>query len=329
MNNIINSSEPMRIGKNIDETFNDIFVETSKDFLTYRESSPQDKSEKVGNFITRAFFNLNLRMSKMNFKAIDDCKGDITKFVGYKELDQSINILNSAYAIDRNAPQEIASLKFNQAMLENYSNEFKNAYAKKDPMKIMLFRSSVLSLLSGTSYIISVATNQTMDPMLNTSKVVFNPAVKTKVSSNAISKQLTHMQSLYKNGMFSRFMKSNEVYEGKIQQESIALSTVLAVPFAIVMGARLAIFYYYYFRTLISDSLALLANFVEVNSRYIDDSTEKGKNIREKQEKIIKDLREMSDKFRVNMDSCDKDVKKDAERDDEESRNSNGGEILI
>lgn len=144
-----------------DLCFND--YQKIKKIKSLSESNKYQMSEAL---IAKLISHIKKDKSKIDFSDIDKSKGDIRYF---KELEGSIkaifNVYNKCKATNRNLPMEVNSLPITYDNLIKHTNFFKKAYSEKNEIFILLYESTVNSLIIATSYVISKWIDYVKNPM--------------------------------------------------------------------------------------------------------------------------------------------------------------------
>ena len=132
--------------KNMDTYLESIFSTDYENYKKYKSFSEEEKDVISKNMAANLFRSAKSNYDKLNYKDIEQSKGDITKFVGYNSLNESITFLESMYANFQNAPLDIPKLRSIMNILTKYSNQFKSAFNNRDTIQKMFYSNLIYSL---------------------------------------------------------------------------------------------------------------------------------------------------------------------------------------
>lgn len=123
--------------------------------LSYRKINKLSKDEKetLNNVIaTKLLMQINRKFKRKDFIELEKTKGDITKFYGYKTIDDSINFLEKKLVSIGNEDYNycVNTLRKTLVELKKNKNIFNKAFAKNNSVLIVLYDSISATLINET-----------------------------------------------------------------------------------------------------------------------------------------------------------------------------------
>ena len=261
---------------------------------------------KVNNEMVARLFNSALKKSHVDFDDIPSSKGDITKYVGYKPM---MNSLSQLRQIASSSNMKIPELDIIEKAISNiiaYRDVFEKGFKLGKDFIILQYNTVVAACVISTSSVIA----SYVDFVKRIDNVEFK-IINTKGSAgNICIDSLKTFNKAVASGDFSKVANS-VIKTGVI--ESVTAASVLGIAGTIIGGSiiltviiRNLIFYFHYSKQRISDYLELQATFLEMNKNNLTAkgtgmSPDKVKEVMKKQEKLIQKLHTLSDKLKVNI----------------------------
>lgn len=283
-----------------------ILLETASNFRErqfIREMSEYEKKNMSTNLVSKLYDSL-LNKAHAKFDSIDDSKGDITKYIGYKTMMETMDALKKFILSSRGVtlPKEWETIYTAINNIERQKTEFTVSYKLNRQLGKLLYCTMVAAAVESITLLLVSSIEFVKNPTMG--QVVI--ATKMTETGYFPIQKLEEFNMSIGNGEFSKVMKTiNTTDKNQIVGEAVM------IPFAIVGGIvalvvilRELVFYFYYGRMKLADFLDYQKTFLEYNVSALEadrtlDNSKKG-NIIKKQKKIIEKLDKWADKIRVN-----------------------------
>lgn len=264
------------------------------------------EKENAGNSAITKLYNSLLNKSLSKFESIDASKGDITKFEGYKTMNEVIDSMEKVIKTSKAMlPRELEIVKQSISNVERLTKDFVASYKLEKEFGIIAYRHIVADILAGLSLVLSSTIEFVKNPTMGEVVIV----TKMKETGYLPILQLESFNRLVSTGDFYKVMKVINK-SNMVQKEEAVLASAIAVPF-IIIGSFIAVisllreivFYFYFGRMKLSQYLEQQAAFVDYNIIAVEASKEinpaKKKDILKKQKAASDKLMKLSDKIKV------------------------------
>ena len=298
----------------------------------------EDARDKVQTVLVDQVYKQILECSSaVKHEEIDKTKGDITKFKFYDDMVGVIGVIRSKGIQELTNGANIVDTSIGK--LRTMKAEFTKAYTLNTPVPVILYQTTVMSILDALSSLIrysneSESTEDDSNIPLFVTKAVNSGTGKRlkldapitvinigiggkKVPNSNIPLSFSYLQrfneSCDKNVIKKTITECNRfsLYNYETGDERLAVKEdgILAMGIAIgvVLVAipliREAVFYFYYGRMKLSDYCKELALYLEINKTEVKNNkkftADEKKSILDKQQKVMDKLLTLSDKLRV------------------------------
>jgi hypothetical protein len=277
-----------------------ILYENCSTFKIKNEMQKLTESESVSmtNSMISTLYKSVIDKSHVNYDTIIDSKGDITKYEGYSNMVECINILSN---LVKSSDIETVNTAINNMVL--YTDKFQNGFKLNREFVITYYISLVRACVESVSILISTFIDYSRLP--DTSE--FKVKAITKTSTEALSIEvLRKFNKACKNGETGKVLTYalSATESDKFIGSAISIGAVVVSAVAIsIIILRELVYYFYYNRMKISDYLTHQALFLELNKNNIEMSSlpaNKKDKVLKKQTNTIKTLSSLSDKISVN-----------------------------
>jgi hypothetical protein len=227
------------------------------------------------------------------FEEIEKSKGNIIKLPFYKDLERSIILLSNIAERTSNTPDEIKILKSGLSNCITLNHYFVEGFRQNNEMVMLIYNNFVMSLIKGTSFLISNCIEYVKNSY-DTYSVVF----KYNLGKNQDFK--IYYDNLDKINKATIGGKMDDLLSKLLEVKNLAEipAIIIAVPGVMLMFGSLIfiirelIYIYYYVRSNISYDIKQLALFIELNASTLDSDL---KSVKQKQDNIVKNLLKISD----------------------------------
>ncbi len=256
----------------------------------------------VNNTMISNLYKSALEKAHIDFEDIPNSAGDITRYIGYKPMMNTLSLLKE---IATKSNTKIGDLEIVEKAISNitaYREAFQKGFKLEKEFIILQYNILVSACVESISTIIS----SYVDYIKRPDKIEFTIIKNNKQSGWLCVENLSKFNACVNSGDFSKVI-NGVINSGK--QSVIGVDDII-VPSIIIGGVLLLvpvmrelIFYFYYSRMKISDYLKQQAAFVELNknsANILSLPANKKSAIIKKQSEVIKHLLTIADKIKVN-----------------------------
>lgn len=261
----------------------------------------ESEMKAINNIMIGKLYSSALDKSHVDFDDIPESKGDITKYHGYKQMVEVLQLIDD---ISKQNNHKIDDVQIVQDAIRNitaYREQFEKGFRLDKEFIILQYNVLVYACVEATSGIISSYVDFVKRPDVVEFTIIKGP---TRGTSLAI-KNLNKFNLSVKKGDFQKVINS-VIQSGK---ESFIGTSAMVIPAMVIAGlvaivpiTRELIFAYYYSRMKVSDYLKQQATLLEINRQSIEATSmparEKNAVIK-KQADRIKQLNHLSEKIKV------------------------------
>lgn len=327
------------------------YVTDGKSKLKYKSLTEADKNVLGKETVNKLFKSIKSKSLKVNYAGIERSKGDITKYVKYNDLENSIKILKNMYDADPSiAPTEIPKVVRCLDVLKKDKNNYIKAFNEKNEIIILLYTNIVGALIGCTSLLISSTIEYIKTPTGNYRAIFTN---KKQNCKNVYIKSIDKFLKLNLTGDLKPLFNTkqlnesfdlsytdeddvlNETFFGSMATEisgvmkgGMALPMmgkvlfIIGIAITVLVLCRYLVYFWFFSRTKISDNLLTLSYFVSENAQSIDTTSEKGQKIAERQLKAAEKLKRLSDIIRVDSEKASAKAESEIEQEDKQNRDN-------
>lgn len=282
-----------------------ILLENCKSFAERRELFALTEAEMngVNNNMINKLFDSAINKAHVDFGDIPNSKGDITKYSGYKSMDESLNVLKQLAVKNGHKIPEIEVVEKAIDGIIAHRNQFERGIKLNKDYVVLQYNTLVMSCVIATSALIT----SYVDFVKRVDRVEF---VITNGNHNPGAVCITNLSKFNKSvasGEFSKIMNAIITNDG----EAFTMTTGGAIATAIIAGAiigvtfmRDIVFYVYYSRVKLAEYLRVQALFLELNKNIINSqgysmAAEKKDKVLKNQAALIDDLKRIADAIDV------------------------------
>lgn len=262
-------------------------------------------SVKVGEKMISNIYDKTLAKSGIDFGDIPNSRGNIEACNGYVLMSSTLSVLSSLAQQSKVKIPEIATIETSINYIKTNRNTFERAFKMDSEPMIMYYNTLVYSCIEATSILLANYVDYVKNPNKTQLKVK-----RSNVESIALT-NLEHFNRSCKDGSFNKL--SNQLLTGVVSAQSsqhfVAESVMGTVGMGILLATslipllRVVIYYYYYSKMRVVDFLEQQSYFLQMNEAHINSNiTEpaKRKEIIKRQNAIIKQFENLSDRIRIN-----------------------------
>lgn len=273
---------------------------------TYRErrdieTLTESEMAQVNNTLVTNLYKSAIDKSHVDFEDIPNSKGDLTKYKGYQQTIQVIDLLEKLSVQQGVSVPELMVVKDAINNIIRYRDSFEKGFRLDKEFITMQYNTLVFAVVEATSLIIANYVDFVKRVDQNDFQITRNP----RSQSALVIDSLVKFNMSVKRGDFSKALQA-VIATGK---ENFAGSTVILTAVGISMAVasivpvtRELIFGFYYTRMKLSDHLKHQAELLEINRQSVEASNRPAKErnaIVKNQTTKIRQLQALSDKIKV------------------------------
>lgn len=263
----------------------------------------------ITKLTSKLYDNIVKKANEIDYGDIPDTKGDVTKLPNYDKLRETIGLLHDIVKEYRQDPAPVDVLSEALGNIESRKTTFERAYRYNIELPILMYNTTVLSIITGVSYMIAVCVEFVKSPKDDTFNTVLDTVSYKKTKEHLIYNSLKKFNKSCASGEFDRSMdylieKKSKKLTGTITAAvTVGAIASVALILNIIPILREMIFFAYYARTRVSDYFDLQADLLQMNAYNIKHSDtrdpEERKNISEKQMNVSNFFRSIAKKIAV------------------------------
>lgn len=258
---------------------------------------------------SKLYDNIVKKANDIDYGDIPDTKGDVTKLPNYDKLRETIGLLHDIVKEYRQDPAPIDVLSTALGNIESRKTLFERAYRYDIELPMLMYNNTVLSIITGISYMIAVCIEFIKSPKDDTFNTVLDTVAYKKTKEHLIYNSLKKFNKSCASGEFDKSMeylidKKSKKLTGTIAAAvTVGAIASIALILNIIPILREMVFFAYYTRTRVSDYFDLQADLLQMNAYNVEHNDtrdpDERKNIAEKQMKVSNFFRSMAKKISV------------------------------
>lgn len=286
----------------------DVIMEaSSKEDRDYMRTMEKNDIHQANGQGIQNLYELTMKNSDIDFGQIPASAGDFEKCKYYESTVQCIQVLKELHEKARIQDETLGIVKKAISNIIRFKPQFVMGFRMKHDYVMLTYNAIAMAIVDtvgilSASYVDYVITS-TPEYKLNTTK----DKGRVQVTKNA----LISFNQACENGTLASSLKymldsKQKAFDGTTV---VIAGVVIMALTSIVPLMRELIYFYYSSRVQISDYLKMQSDFLEMNKLAVEasrKSPQERKSIIKKQDKLISDLRRLSDKVMIdNVDTND------------------------
>lgn len=273
----------------------------------------------VSDNLVSALYKSAVEKAHIDFEDIPASRGDITKYKGYVDMCECLDIVERLAIKANTSIKEVNIVKKSIGNIVALRDQFTKGFAIGNQFMMLQYNTLVAACVESTSAIIA----SYVDYIKTVNAVEFK-IINTKISSgNLFIENLEKFNNLVASGDYGKTCNAvltgatnNILKEGVIAMTAIVLASIAAV----VIMMRQIVFKFYYNRMKLSEYLKMQAMFLEMNKTAVQSSgnnlsAAKKKEVLKKQQALADKLNKIADKIKVEGSMADNTSKKEIKKD--------------
>lgn len=236
------------------------------------------------------------------FDTFEDSKGDITKFEGYANMQESLDIVNKLATMSGVRVKEINVVKDAISILEGNREMFMKGFLIENEPVILIYNTVVMACIEATSVIIS----SYVDFVRNVDIVEFK-IVKNNNFSQVSIDNLERFIASSRKGDLTKVLReatmNRDNFLGSTTAGSIVIgATLIGAALTVVPVIRELAFMFYYSRARASEYLEHQALLIDMNKKSVEASSlplSDRRKVAKRQADKANELRRYADKIKI------------------------------
>lgn len=319
------NTEGMTSAQKYDHIIREYFDITDRDTRKILVSvSEADKGEVLSSLTNKLYNNIIDKAYEIDFGTIPNSKGDITKIDNYDNMRECLNILRGIMVEYKQGTKnniDVIEESINHIM--NRKDLFTKAFQMNLELPIMIYSTTVLSIVSSISFMISSCIEFIKSPNQDTFDFEIDKLALNKSKDNLLFVNLSKFNIACRTGQVDSTI--NFVIKNKVKNftgAEIGLIAggivIMGILLNIIPILRELIFFFYFTRVRIADYFEIQADLLQMNAYNIEHDQsvdpEERKKIAKKQMKIVENFRKVSNVVNIDNKNCEvkttKEIKK-------------------
>ena len=277
---------------------------TRKKILTMNEA---EQKSVLTALTSKLYDNIVTKIDDIDYGDIPSTKGDITKLSNYEKLRECIELLRGILTEFKQDTGPIDVVSEAMANVMSRKDLFGRAFKYNVELPIIMYNNTVLSIISGVSYMIATSIEFMKTPNRDSFNITLDKVAYSKTKSNMLYTNLKRFNKICSSGDFDKAIEhvlQNRIKgfgEGAIAAGIAAVTVGVALVLNIIPILREMVFFFYYTRMRVSDFFNIQADLLQMNAYNVEHSEshddEKKSRIVSKQLKIVELFRKIANKI--------------------------------
>ena len=273
------------------------------------------EEERVDNIMVSKLYELAIAKSHIDFDDIPDTKGDITKYVGYANMVDSLTLVKNLAKQQNAKIKEIEIVETAINHIVSYRAQFTKGFLIDKEFIILLYNLLVSSCVTATSVIIA----SYVDFIKSPTKVEFTIVKGANKMGHTSIQSLQQFNASVKSGDFGKVLNTISGDKENLLGGSAALIPIMILGgMAMIVPLLRELTYYFYFsRMKTADFLRHQAELLEINKDAVKGSNlpaNKKKEVLKKQAQAAKHMSDFANKIAVDSRGTEKMVDREIEK---------------
>lgn len=269
------------------------------------------------------------KVDDVEFGEIPNSRGDITRLKSYQQILDCIDVLRGIFKQYREDLEPVDVLGNAVSNLENHRDLFRQCFAAKIDLGIIMYNSMTLAVINGLSYMIAVCIEYIKDPKKSGMKIALNKAGVIKVKECLVYENLIKFNDSCLKGDVRNVLTPMIRMRAKNFIGGLALGFKAALVFggvllAIIPMIKDLVYFFFALRSRISTYLNVQADLLEMNAKELESSDiqtvdDKDKVIK-RQLSIAKLFHQTADKIAVDVKQSETEANRELKQDSKRYR---------
>lgn len=310
----------MILSKEYDQLFMEHFDVSDNDTRSrYVSLDESGKEQMLVSLTSKLYDKIVEKVDDIDFGSIPKSKGDITKIENFDSMIECLDIIRDIVKQYGQDDEPVDTVYTSINNIREREKLFNRAYVMNVELPIVLYNTITLSIVSSISFLIATSIEFIKNPGDDTFQVSLDKVAYTKTAKNML------FEDLRKFNVACVKKDIDHVLDICIKQNAKQLTGATIATGIAVVGVAIPLlrnilpslqeltYFFYHSRQSVSDYFAVQADLLQMNTAnivYKDIDDDKKKNIIDKQTKIAKKFRSISNFFDIEYKKSEKDAKK-------------------
>lgn len=284
-----------------------------------------DQNAVLTALTSKLYDHIVTKVDDIDYGEIPSTKGDITKLSSYDKLRDCIDILRNILVEYKQDTAPIDAVTEAMSNISTRKDLFERAFKFDVELPIIMYNTTVLSIINGVSYMIAACIEFIKTPNQNSFDIVLDKIAYSKTKNNMIYKNLKRFNKCCASGDFDKSM--NHVITARVKgfTEAAAVvgtiiggtAAVLTLLVSIIPILREMVFFFFYSRMRVSEFFDVQADLLQMNAYNLENNesvnNEDKERIVSKQLKIVELFRKAANKISYTNKKAEVDTSKEIE----------------
>lgn len=292
---------------------NIVMEASTKEDKSYMRRMSKDDVNQINGQAVQTLYDLSIEKSHIDFGEIPASAGDFEKCKYYDNTKKCIEVMLELHSKSGIKDDDLVVIKTAMSNMLRFRSQFTMGFKMKHNFVMLMYNSLAMAIIDATATCIRSYTDYiiTADPNYKVNVTFDNRRGCVALDNLKLFNQACDNGSI--NQALTYMINSGK--KALIGEEAIITAVVVTCLLSIVPIIREIIYFYYHSRVKISDYLKMEADFLEMNSHAVSSASGKSpserKAIAKKQEKLVADMRKLSDKISIDHVDTNDVVKKE------------------
>jgi hypothetical protein len=276
------------------------------------------------------------RVDEIDYGAIPQSKGDITKIPNFIELQDCLQIIHDLLIEYKQPTTSVDTVMEAIENLKDSKSTWQKAFETECELPIVTYNTIALSIVSSVSFLISTSIEFIKDPVQNNYNIALDKVGYTKSKNNLLFKNLEKFNKAYKKGQIQKstdqLIKMNietrakaNTNEAAVLEEAMSAlilggtvigltATVVGLITCLIPLLQELVAMLYAAKQNVSDYFAVQSDLLRLNAENVKLDCTKTESEREKiykkQIKIADSFKKLSNKLAIKLKSSEKQAEK-------------------
>lgn len=285
-----------------------------------------DQNAVLTALTSKLYDNIVSKVDDIDYGEIPSTKGDITALTNYEKICECVELLRKILVEYKQDTSPIDSISEAISNVETRKDLFERAFKFDAELPIIMYNNTVLSIISGVSYMIATCIEFIKTPNQNSFEIVLDKISYAKTKHNMIYKTLKRFNKCCGSGEFDKTM--DHIITARVKGFNEAAVTIgaiiggaaaiLGILIGIIPLLREMVFMSYYSKVRMSEFFDVQADLLQMNAYNLENNetmdNEKKEKIISKQLKIVELFRKASNKISYTLKKSEVDTEKEIDR---------------
>lgn len=260
-----------------------------------------DQSQVLTTLTSKLYDHIVEKVDDIDYGDIPNTKGDVTKLESYGKLTDCMTTIRDLLVEYKQDTHSIDTVITALKNVVDRRELFERGYRYNIELNIITYSTIVLSIISGTSFLVASCIDFIKTPTQEDFSVSIDKVALAKTKSNLLFNNLDKFNKSCAKGELDKCLdyvikKNIKNFAGVDTAIVVGAVALVGLLFNIVPILRELIFFFYYSRVRVSDYFDVQADLLQMNAYNVENNQSMKKQDREK---IVKKQMSIVNKFRT------------------------------